>query len=153
VKDRSTHAAITMDHATGSPGKRRNAALLQCDSEYVLVLDSVDRLLPGAAGRLRTALDTSEADAAYGFVISPQSTFLSALPFERDRLLTTPYLAAASLWRRSTLLDFGGWAEGIGDPMETSRELWRHLAESGGHAVLVPRPLIRQLVVGLITAA
>ena len=82
VVDRSNDAAITMDHAIGSPGERRNAALLQCDSEYVLLLGSVDRLLPGAAARLLTTLAESEADAAYGFVITPRSTFLSALPFE-----------------------------------------------------------------------
>jgi hypothetical protein len=146
VVARSTDAVVSMDHTIGSPGERRNAALLQCDSDYVLVLDSIDRLLPGAIGHLVTALDTSDADAAYGFVITPQSTFLSALPFEKDRLLTIPYLAAASLWRRSALIELGGWARVIDDPMETSRELWRHLAQTGGHAALVPRPLVRQLV-------
>ena len=148
VVDPSTDAAISMDHTIGSPGERRNAALLQCDSEYVLVLDSVDRLLPGAVGHLVTALKASEADAAYGFVITPRFTFLSALPFEKDRLLTTPYLAAASLWRRSTLIELGGWAWVIDDPMEASRELWRHLAQTGGNATLVARPLVRQLVAG-----
>jgi Glycosyl transferases group 1 len=144
--DRVRGGAIAASHTSGSPGERRNAALHRCDSEYVLVLDSIDRLLPGAIERLMAALGSSEADAAYGFVITPRSTFLSALPFEAERLNTSSYLSAASLWRRSTLIELGGWAENTSDPVETSLELWRRLGRSGGDAVLVPRPLVRQVV-------
>jgi hypothetical protein len=125
-------------------GSARNQALERCDGAHVLVLDSTDTLLPRALKHLRTALSFDQAEAAYGMVIKSNGLITSAFPFEAERIGRMDYLAAAALWRRSTLLELGGWWS---DPSSDGREVrdlwWRHGAK-GGTAILVPRPLVRQ---------
>jgi hypothetical protein len=126
------------------PGSARNRAVEASDAAQILVLNSTDALLPHAVERLRHALEKSHAGVAYGMVITADGLITSAHPYEQDRLDRTDYLAAAALWRRSALVESGGWSDGGGWQGQEVRDLWWRLGALGGSATLVPRPLIRQ---------
>jgi SAM-dependent methyltransferase len=128
---------------TGAGGVR-NLALQSSDAAQVLVLDSTDQLLPHALERLRTQLDESEVDVAYGMVVTADGQITSAHPYERERLERADYLESAALWRRSSLHALGGWCEGAGWRGQEIRDLWWRLGASGGSAALVSRPLVQQ---------
>jgi hypothetical protein len=134
------------------PGSARNRALEASDAAKILVLNSTDTLVPHAVERLRHALDGSEAGVAYGMVITAEGLITSAHPYEQERLEHTDYLAAAALWRRSVLVESGGWNEGDGWQGQEVRDLWWRLGALGGSATLVPRPLIRQAYVQAVGA-
>jgi cellulose synthase/poly-beta-1,6-N-acetylglucosamine synthase-like glycosyltransferase len=118
--------------------------LATSQAEALLVLDAGDRLTPRALERLCTALMREDADAAYGMVVTPDGLLKSSLPFEPWRLHWSDYIATASLWRFSSLQQLGGWSEDPALDGAETWDLWRRLAASGGSAVLVPRPLVRQ---------
>jgi hypothetical protein len=139
------------DHDAG-PGGARNQVLRASDAAQILVLNSTDALLPHAVERLRHALDESDAGAAYGMVITADGFLTSAHPYEQERLGRTDYLAAAALWRRSTLAESGGWCDGAGWRGQEVRDLWWRLGARGGSATLVPRPLVRQACVQAVGA-
>jgi hypothetical protein len=121
-----------------------NQVLDASDAAALLVLVAGDQLAHGALKRLWRAIDEHQADAAYGMVVNDQGLLVSALPFEADRLARLDYLATAALWRRSSLVTLGGWSEDPDIDGAETWDLWRRLGASGGSAVLVPRPLVRQ---------
>lgn len=125
-------------------GPLLNKVLDASDAAELLLLRAGDQLACGAVQRLRAALHEHQADAAYGMVVNPQGLLTSALPFETDRLMRLDYLATAALWRRASLVKLGGWAEDPSVDGAETWDLWRRLAQSGGSAILVPRPLVRQ---------
>jgi hypothetical protein len=125
-------------------GPLLNQVLGASDASELLLLTAGDQLARRAVDHLRAALHEHQADAAYGMVVNPQGLLTSALPFEADRLTRLDYLATAALWRRASLVNLGGWSEDPNIEGAESWDLWRRLAASGGSAVLVPRPLVRQ---------
>jgi SAM-dependent methyltransferase len=126
-------------------GGVRNLALRSSDAAQVLVLDSTDQLLPHALERLRGRLDESDADVAFGMVVSADGQITSAHPYEQARLERADYLASAALWRRSSLHSLGGWCEGAGWRGQEPRDLWWRLGSYGGSAVLVSRPIAQKV--------
>jgi hypothetical protein len=130
--------------ATGTPGTAANDALRTSTAEYVLVVDSTDRLQPGAIARLIRAIEEAHADVAYGFVVTTAGTFRSALPFESERMMRHDLLATAALWKRSLLYELGGWDPTL--PADQARwDLWRRLAQHPTATVaLAARPLVQQ---------
>jgi hypothetical protein len=130
--------------ATGTAGSAANEALGSSTAEFVLVVDSTDRLHPGAVARLLGRIREDDADVAYGFVATPSGTFRSALPFEPGRMLRHDLLATAALWKRTTLYELGGWDPALpAGPL--TWDLWRRLAQhAGAAAALVARPLVQQ---------
>ncbi|MEI8238699.1 MAG: glycosyltransferase [Actinomycetota bacterium] len=121
-----------------------NDALRSSDAEFVLVLESVDELVPGALRRLVEALDTPQADVAFGFVVTASGTFRSQWPFEHERVLQHDYLAAASLWRRSALVELGGWNVALATPRAATWDLRRRCGHAGGDPFHIPRPIAVQ---------
>jgi hypothetical protein len=130
--------------ATGTPGAATNDAVLTSTAEYVLVVDSTDRLQPGAVARLMRAIEEARADVAYGFVVTTAGTFRSALPFEPERMARQDHLATAALWKRALLHELGGWDPTL--PADQARwDLWRRLAQHPTATVaLAARPLVLQ---------
>jgi glycosyltransferase involved in cell wall biosynthesis len=106
---------------------------------YVLPLDADDALAPGALTKLADALDASPAAAlAWGDVeIWGELKARIAVARSLDPWLLT-YLndvPVASLVRRSSLLEVGGWGMGSG---YEDWDLWLALAERGFSGVHVP---------------
>jgi SAM-dependent methyltransferase len=70
----------------------------------------------------------------------------SAFPYEADRVGRCDYLSTAALWRRSALLDLGGWSEELTAPRDVVRDLWWRLGRAGHAAAFVQRPVVRQVM-------
>jgi hypothetical protein len=144
ARDLPENVVVHMSDPDAGPGSARNRAVETSDAAQILVLDSTDALLPHAVKRLRQALEESDAGVAYGMVITADGLITSAHPYEQERLERTNYLAAAALWRRTALVESGGWYDGAEWPGQEVRELWWRFGTMGGSATLVPRPLVRQ---------
>jgi hypothetical protein len=128
----------------GTVGASRNTLLARSDAEYVLVLEPIDTLLPGALARLVDALaEHPEAAAAYPLTADADGEIGNALPLEAGRLARHAYLGAPALWRRDALVELGGWYPGAElEPLE-DHDLWRRLA-ADGDAHLVAQILVRR---------
>jgi hypothetical protein len=137
-------SSIRSDVDQRTSGAAANDALQESDAEFVLVLESVDELLPTALARLLSAVRASNADLTYGFVITPSGSFRSQWPFEAQRVLERNYLATASLWRRTALQQLGGWNESLPTTAAITWDLWRRFARRNGPAVHIPRPIVVQ---------
>jgi glycosyltransferase involved in cell wall biosynthesis len=120
----------------------RMAGLNATAAPYVLPLDADDRLVPGALEVLADALDTHpEAAAAWGDLqIFGTDESVQRLSSVLDPWLITymNFLTADALFRRSALLETGGWAYNGG---YEDWDLWMSLAERGHSGVHIPRPL------------
>lgn len=107
----------------------RNRALTRCSAPYVFCLDDDDRLAPNALSILLQALEDEAPAEAFGacgrthtFTDDPDDTTpfktwpeegripAGALYGEFDATSRMPIHCGAFLWRRKSLLAFGGWA-------------------------------------------
>jgi glycosyltransferase involved in cell wall biosynthesis len=111
----------------------RTAGLKASDSDYVLPLDADDRLAPGALTRLAAVLDSRpEVDAVWG----SYQQFGEAMQVQRTAPFLDPWqvsyqndLPATALFRRSAVLNVGGWEPTAGGYEDW--DLWMALAEAG----------------------
>jgi glycosyltransferase involved in cell wall biosynthesis len=121
----------------------RTAGLHATSAPYVLPLDADDRLVPGALELLADVLDDHPgAAAAWGDL----SVFGSTEAIQRLAPVLDPWLityvnclTADSLFRRSALLEVGGWTYNGGGYEDW--DLWMALAERGHTGVYVPQPM------------
>lgn len=109
---------------------------------YVLPFSSDDILLPGAVKLLADALD---ADQHAGFAWGDMETFGMARAYRPSVPVLCPWLVtftncipAYSLFRRSTLLEVGGWQN---TNASEDWDLWMRLAAHGIRGVYVPHPI------------
>lgn len=128
------------------------AAVAAATDDVVWLSAPGDRPFPRTTARLRALLAHDPAlDAAYGFVITPDQQFASALPFEPERVLRTDHLALAAMWRRRSLLELlESGALDLRDP-DPAPQLWRAAARQRRRVALLPRPAVRQLAVAAVT--
>jgi glycosyltransferase involved in cell wall biosynthesis len=119
-------------------------ALSATTAPYVMPFSSDDLLLAGSAGVLADALD-GHPDA--GFAWGDIQTFGLANVYRPSVPMLCPWLVtytnaipAYSLFRRSVLLEIGGWAE---ITASEDWDLWMRLAARGIAGVYVPRPTYR----------
>jgi len=121
------------------PAPARMAGVRATEAEYVFPLDSDDLIAPGGLGRLTEVLDAHpEAAAAWGSVLS----FGDLAYVHRSRPTLDPWqvsyqnhLPLSSLYRRSALLEAGGWQLPGG---YEDWDLWMTLAERGWKGIGVP---------------
>jgi glycosyltransferase involved in cell wall biosynthesis len=121
------------------PAPARMAGVRATDADYVLPLDADDILAPDGLERLRRVLDTDpDAAAAWGSIQS----FGALEHVHRSRTSLDPWqvsyqnhLPICSLYRRSALLEVGGWQLPGG---YEDWDLWMSLAERGWKGVGVP---------------
>jgi glycosyltransferase involved in cell wall biosynthesis len=128
-----------LHQANQGPAIARTAGVLATDAEYVFPLDADDLLAQRALGRLREVLDERpDVAAAWGSVLS----FGELTYVHRSRPSLDPWqvsyqnhLPIGSLYRRSALIDAGGWqlAGGYED-----WDLWMTLAERGWKGIGIP---------------
>jgi glycosyltransferase involved in cell wall biosynthesis len=121
------------------PAPARMAGVRATDADYVFALDADDLLAPGALGRLRSLLDVHPGvAAAWGSIQS----FGALEHVHRSRRSLDPWqvsyqnhLPICSLYRRSALLEAGGWQLPGG---YEDWDLWMSLAERGWKGVGIP---------------
>lgn len=122
----------------GGVARARNAGLARASTPYVLCLDADDRLVPGALGLLRQALETHPAA---GFAYGDQRFFGSwrgEIRFPRYdplRLLDRHLIGPTALVRAAVIRDTGGY-----DPefaLYEDWELWLAALEHGWTGVHV----------------
>jgi glycosyltransferase involved in cell wall biosynthesis len=121
------------------PAPARMAGVRATDADYVFALDADDLLASGALGRLRGILDAHpDVAAAWGSVRS----FGALEHVHRSRPSLDPWqvsyqnhLPICSLYRRSALLEVGGWQLPGG---YEDWDLWMSLAERGWKGVGIP---------------
>ena len=119
----------------------RNAGAALSSTEFVLFLDSDDRLRPDALERLRAPLEPSpDAGYAYGVMemFGAQSGEIRFPPYDPYRLLYRPIVGGpgTTLYRRSAFDEVGGF-----DPEVPGYEDWDlqlGVLEHGHDAVVVP---------------
>jgi glycosyltransferase involved in cell wall biosynthesis len=129
-----------IQQANQGPAPARMAGVRATDADYVFALDADDMLAPGGLRRLGEVLDRHpEAGAAWGAV----QTF-GEVEFVGDRsppsldpweITFQNHLPIGSLYRRSALLDVGGWQFPGG---YEDWDLWMSLAERGWKGVGIP---------------
>lgn len=122
------------------PAPARMAGVRATDAEYVFALDADDMLAPGGLSRLGDVLDRHpEAAAAWGAVQA-----FGEVEYVGDRsppaldpweITFQNHLPIGSLYRRSALLDVGGWNFPGG---YEDWDLWMSLAEQGGKGIGIP---------------
>lgn len=126
------------------PSAALMAGVAETSAPFVFRLDADDLLEPGAIKALADALDANPtAAAAWGDL---QTFGLTSLRVPSNPVLDpwhvtfTNQLPSCSMFRRSALLDVGGWQfrGGIDD-----WDLWMSLAERGYSGVYVPRVVYR----------
>lgn len=120
------------------------AGLQATTAPYVMPFSSDDVLLRGATGLLADALDSDpEAAFAWGDMVTfgLASAYRPSTPVLCPWLVTyTNCIPAYSLFRRSVLLDIGGW-----EVITASEDwdLWMRLAAEGHRGIYVRRPVYR----------
>ena len=146
--DPTTIAVIERLEATGvrvihqvneGPAPARMAGVRAAHADYVFPLDADDLVAPGALRRLSDLLDRHlEAAAAWGSIKS----FGHLEHVHRSRPTLDPWqvsyqnhLPVCSLYRRSALLEVGGWQLRGG---YEDWDLWMSLAERGWRGVGIP---------------
>lgn len=136
-------AGVPVAHqANAGPSAAWMAGLAATTAPYVMPFSSDDILLAGATKLLADALD---ADQGAGFAWGDMVTFDLARAYRPSVPVLCPWLVtftncipAYSLFRRSALLEVGGWP--TTDPPE-DWNLWMRLAAHGIRGVYVPRPV------------
>jgi hypothetical protein len=132
-------------------GQARNTALDFARGTYAFMLDADNEIYPEALQRLVEALEGDEgASASYGMLEQFSSDgavgLVSFYPWRPERLRTGNFVDAMALWRTARLRDLGGYTTDRRLHGWEDYELWCRLAESGGHAALVPEILARYRV-------
>lgn len=129
--------------ANGGPSSAWMAGLRATTAPYVMPFSSDDLLLPGGAGLLADAL---EADPGAGFAWGDVETFGLANAYRPSVPELCPWLitftsgipGSGSMFRRSTLLEVGGWRS---TDASEDWDLWMRLAARGIQGAYVPRPI------------
>lgn len=121
----------------------RNTGLDFARGEFVLILDSDNKILPGCLGRLVQALDADpDATFAWGMLASFDDEgyhrLISHFPWDPWRLRDGNYIDALALLRTSALRDLGGYALDRRLYGWEDYDLYCRIAERGGHGLLVP---------------
>jgi glycosyltransferase involved in cell wall biosynthesis len=130
--------------ANKGPSPALMAGVAATSARFVYRLDSDDVVEPGALEDLADALDADpEAAAAWGDLETFQLTHFrvpSCPVLDPWHMTFTNALPSCSMFRRTALLDVGGWQfrGGIDD-----WDLWMSLAERGLSGVYVPRVVYR----------
>jgi glycosyltransferase involved in cell wall biosynthesis len=128
----------------GGPSSAWMAGVEATTAPYVMPFSSDDVLLSGSTRLLADALD-SDPDA--GFAWGDIVTFGLANAYRPSVPALCPWLVtymnampAYSLFRRTALLEVGGWAE---TTASEDWDLWMRLAGTGIAGVYVPQPIYR----------
>jgi glycosyltransferase involved in cell wall biosynthesis len=126
--------------ANQGPAPARMAGVRATDADYVFALDADDMLAPGGLSRLGEVLDRHpEAAAAWGAVAA-----FGEVEFVGDRsppsldpweITFQNHLPIGSLYRRSALIEVGGWQFPGG---YEDWDLWMSLAEHGWKGIGIP---------------
>lgn len=128
----------------------RNTGFAAARAELVMVMDADNMVYPTCLRRLADALhDDPAAAAAYNVLedFGDGRNVRSALAWEPARLCAANYIDAQAMWRKDAWQGLGGYRDD--DPHVYGWEdwdLWLRLAQSGGHATLVPQILGRYRV-------
>lgn len=127
----------------------RNIALAQVRTDYVMVLDADNALLPTAVERLLRAVRASGDTAAYSQLelFGEVSAVGDAGPWDPERLSRGNYIDAMALFQTLAIRQCGGY-----DLFEVSGwedyDLWCKFHERGFVATFVPQILCRYRVHG-----
>lgn len=129
--------------------RSRNLGVARAGGKYVFTLDADNRLQPGAIRALYVEAELSGADAAFGPVhrVKLDGTsdgIVSNQPFNPERLRQKGnYIDAMALFRRSTLIDVGGYDVNLLKVIGgwEDYELWLRLDEKGSIVVFVDQPI------------
>lgn len=151
ARNEGTPMALVRHPVNRGLGHARNTALDFARGTYAFMLDADNEVYPQALGRLLEALEGDEAAAAsYGMLEQFSSDgavgLVSVYPWRPERLRTGNFVDAMALWRTARLRDLGGFTTDRRLHGWEDYDLWCRLAESGGHAVLVPEILARYRV-------
>jgi glycosyltransferase involved in cell wall biosynthesis len=155
---------VVSKHAATGVAESRNLGLRLARGRYVLVLDADRWIFPSCLSKLYATITGAEAAAAgtatagtaaagnaaaYAAVkkvdhrAGRPATLLSPLDWDVDRLIAGPYIDAAALFDRPTLLAVGGYSpeliyHGLG---WEDYDLWLKLAQAGHAAAYRPEIL------------
>lgn len=149
VESHDSVAALMLRHPVnrGLPTSR-NSALGFARGEYVLVLDSDNQLYPHCLERLVEALDGDPgASAAYGILETfddhgPRG-LIGYLGWDPERLRNWNYVDALALFRRTALLEVGGYTTDMRLYGLEDYDLWCKLASRDMRATHVKEIVAR----------
>jgi glycosyltransferase involved in cell wall biosynthesis len=128
----------------------RNTGFAAARADLVMVMDADNMVYPTCLRRLTDALHADPGAAATYAVLEDFGdgrNVRSALAWEPARLCAANYIDAQAMWRKDAWQRLGGYRDD--DPHVYGWEdwdLWLRLAQSGGHATLVPQILGRYRV-------
>ena len=129
----------------------RNTGIDFARSEFALILDSDNELLPNCMERLIDALDRdTEASLAYGMLScfngATYVRLISKYPWDPARLRDGNYIDALALLRLKMLRDMGGYTTDQRLYGWEDYDLYCRLAERGQRAAFVPELVARYRV-------
>lgn len=121
----------------------RNTGLDFARGEFVLVLDSDNKILPGCVARLIEALDADPGAAfAWGMLAAfdedGYQRLISFFPWDPWRLRNGNYIDALALLRTNTLRNLGGYTLDRRLYGWEDYDLYCRIAEQGGRGIFVP---------------
>lgn len=147
-RKRFGRSLLVSHFSNGGLSKTRNTGIGLSHSELALVLDADNTIRPQAIAKLRRALSTTEAAAAYSQLVlfGDEQSLGYADYWSKEFLALGPYIDAMALVRRSswelvqgyTHID-GGWED---------YDFWCKIVEHGLSAVYVPELLCSYRVHG-----
>ena len=146
LKTNSTRfaAALVIRHTKNMGlSMARNSAIAWSSEPLLFMLDADNRIRSPALARLKTALETSEADFAYSqlFVFGEVTVIGDADIWDIDRLKNGNAIDAMALIRRETLLACDGYAVLADDHGWEDYDLWCRSFTLGFNGVFVPELL------------
>ena len=129
---RFNRIVVVKNRSTDGLARCRNSGFDAAEAPYVLPLDACNRLLPHCCERLLTALRSSRSAFAYGTIrrTGDDTSLVSGLPYEAQRLVGGNYIDAIALVSREAWVMVGGYHHIQSVGLE-DYDFWCRIAEHG----------------------
>lgn len=124
----------------------RNAGIAYCHSEYIMLLDADNTLLPNCLEICAAALDSTAASMAYAAIekFGAEEGPLSDVPWNPDQFRFGNYIDAMVMLRKACWVALGGFTRQ--DQGWEDYDFWCKMAERGFWGIHVPQTAARYRV-------
>lgn len=125
--------------------RAKNRAIEEARSDYIFFLDADDTIDPTCLDKAERLLDAATKDIAYVYsqmrIFGATTGLLRARPYSIRALLYRNYVSSDTLYRKSVLMEVGGFADEMTDAYE-DWDIHLSMAEKGYRGLFIPEPLV-----------